>query len=102
MKIIEELCDYIDDEIGDASKYAKMALEVRDEYPELASTCFRLSQEEMGHMQSLHNDVEKIILDYRSKVGEPPAPMQAVYDYFHRKSIEKAKEAKILQQMFRE
>jgi len=102
MKIIEKLCDYIDEEICDAKKYAKMALEVKDEYPQLAETFSRLSQEEMGHMQSLHNEVEKIIIDYRNKNGEPPVEMKAVYDYLHQRSIDKAKEVKIYQAMYRE
>ena len=102
MKIIEKLCDYIDEEIGDACKYAKMALEVKGEHPSLADTFYRLSQEEMGHMQSLHNEVEKLIMDYRKANGEPPVEMKAVYDYLHQRSIDKAKDVKILQQMFRE
>lgn len=102
MKIIETLCDYIDEEICDAKKYAAKALEVKADYPQLADTFYRLSQEEMGHMQALHNEVEKLIMDYRKENGEPPEAMLAVYDYLHKKSIEKAKEAKVLQGMYRE
>ena len=102
MKIIEKLCDYIDEEICDAKKYAKMALEVKTEHPQLADTFNRLSQEEMVHMQTLHNEVEKLIMDYRKEHGDPPADMKAVYDYLHQKSIDKAKEAKTYQAMFRE
>jgi ferritin len=102
MKIIEQLCDYIDEEINDAKKYAVKALEVKAEFPQLAETFCRLSQEEMGHMQALHNEVEKIILEYRKEHGDPPAEMKAVYDYLHQKSIDKAKEVKVYQQMYRE
>ena len=102
MQIIEEVGDYINDEIADASKYAKKAIAIKNQFPSLAETLYRLSQEEMGHMQALHNEVEKIIMDYRKEHGDPPVPMQAVYDYRHGKSIESAKEAKILQAMYRE
>ena len=102
MKIIETLCDYIDEEICDAKKYATKALEVRADYPQLAEVFNRLSQEEMGHMQALHNEVERIILEYRKNNGEPPVEMKAVYDYLHQRSIDKAKEVMVLQGMYRE
>ena len=61
-----------------------------------------LSSEEMRHMQMLHNQVTKIIENYRKNNGEPPAEMIAVYDYLHEKFIEEAKEVKMLQQMYME
>lgn len=61
-----------------------------------------LSAEEMKHMQMLHNQVVKIIENYRKEKGEPPAAMLAVYDYLHEKFIEDAKEVKMMQQMYME
>ena len=61
-----------------------------------------LSNEEMKHMQMLHNQVVKIIEKYRKENGEPPASMLAVYDYLHEKFIEEAKEVKMMQQMYME
>ena len=102
MKIIKCLSKYIEDEIGDAEKYIEKALEVRIEYPEVADTLAALSNEEMRHMQVLHNQVVKLIEVYKKEKGEPPAPMQAIYDMLHEKYIEEAKEVKILQQMYTE
>ena len=102
MKIIKCLSKYIEDEIGDAEKYIEKALEIRMEYPETADTLAALSNEEMRHMQILHNQVVKLIEAYKKEKGEPPAPMQAIYDMLHEKYIEEAKEVKILQQMYTE
>lgn len=102
MVIIEQLSEYIDEELCDAKKYIKHALEVKSTYPGLAETFNQLSLEEMQHMQRLHSEVEKLISNYRKEHGEPPEAMQAVYNYLHKKSIDKAKEVRIYQSMFRE
>lgn len=101
MKLIETLSDKIEEEICDAKAYAKMALELKDEHPELSRTLYTISQEEMGHMQRLHESVVGIIEDHRKEHGEPPAAMLAVYDYLHRKQIDKAAEVKALQGMYK-
>ena len=102
MKIIKCLSDYIHEEIHDGEKYIKKALAIREEYPEVAEVLNVLSIEEMKHMQMLHNQVAKIIEDYRKTDGEPPAAMLAVYDYLHEKFIDEAKEVRVLQQMYKE
>ena len=102
MKIIKCLSEYIEEELHDADKYIVQAIKVKDEYPGLAELFYQLSLEEMNHMTRLHNEVEKIILEYRRDVGDPPEAMQAVYDFMHERMIAKAKEVKIEQGMFRE
>ena len=101
MKLIQTLNDKIEEEIHDAQCYAKMALEWKDERKALADDLYQLSVEEMKHMSILHNNVVKIIDEQRKK-GEPPAAMLAVYEYLHQKHIEQAKEAKLLQSMYKE
>lgn len=102
MKIIKCLSEYIHEELDDAKKYAEKALQIKQEYPEAADLMYQLSQEEMTHMNRLHVEAEKIIAEYRKTEGEPPAPMMAVYDYLHEQAIAKAKEVKIMQNMYRE
>ena len=102
MQIIKTLSEKIREEISDAKSYANMALEYKDEYPELARTLYNISTQEMEHMNLLHNEVAAIIKKYRETKGDPPADMLAVYNYLHKEQIEKAAEVKTLQNMYKE
>lgn len=101
MKIIQKLSEKIEDEIHDAECYAKMALEYRDEYPELARVANNLSAQEMDHMNSLHQIVVQLIDQYRRTNGEPPADMLAVYNYLHKKHIDHAAAVNVLRSMYK-
>lgn len=99
MKIIKCLAENIREEMHDAEKYAKMALEYKEQFPELVDTLLILSKQEVSHATMLHNHVEKIIKDYRSKNGEPPAGMMAVYDWEHEKMIDNLAKVRVLQEL---
>ena len=102
MNIIKTLSKKIEEEICDAKSYVTLAIEQKDERPDLARTLFNISLQEMEHMNMLHNAVAEIIRKYRETNGEPPAEMMAVYDYLHKEQIEKSTEVKVLQNMFKE
>ena len=101
MKIIEWLSEQIEEEISDGKKYAEKALFWKQDYPKLADTLMKISEQEMQHMALLHNEVVDIIEDYRKKKGEPPADMLAIYDYLHKKQIEKSANVKAMQTQYR-
>lgn len=102
MRIIQRLCEMIEEEINDAEKYIDCAEKVSDTYPKLAETFYKLSLSEMDHMKSLHTEVTDIIADYRKTNGEPPEGMLAVYNYLHQKFIDHAAEVKTKQTMYKE
>lgn len=102
MKIIEKLSEKIEEEVCDAKSYVTMAMEYKEEYPELSRTLYNISTQEMEHMNLLHGEVTTIIRKYRETTGEPPADMLAVYDYLHKKQIDKSLEVKTLQAMYKE
>lgn len=100
MQIIKKLEEMIEDEIHDVKKYAKMAAELKDEYPGLAQTLFSISTQEETHQAALHAEVVKIIQEHRKTKGEPPATMMAVYEYIHNRHVEKMAEARRYQELF--
>ena len=102
MEIIKKLSGMISEEIKDAHRYAKCALEYRDEREGLSRVFDTLSRQEMEHAKMIHNEVVAIIDKYRKDHGEPPVEMQAVYNYLHEQQIDAAAEVKRLQAMYRE
>lgn len=101
MLVIQKLTKMIKEEIEDAEKYANCALKYKEEDKALADTFYTLSNEELQHMDRLHTQVTRIINEYKAKNGDPPALMQAVYDYLHEEQIEKVKEVKLLLTMYK-
>lgn len=103
MEIIEKLTEMIDEELDDAEKYARCALDQKQkaDYPSLAETFYKLSEEEMKHMAMLHDQVTAIIEDYRKKNGEPPEAMMTVYKILHKRHISHAMEVRALQSAYK-
>lgn len=52
-------------------------------------------------MNGLHQIVVNLIDQYRRTNGEPPADMQAVYNYLHQKHIDHAAKVNILRSMYK-
>lgn len=102
MKIIQIISEHIEEELEDAEAYIKLAHEYKEEFPQIAKTFYELSMEEMRHMEMLHIEVAALIKKHREEHGEPPAAMMAVYDFLHKKDIEKSAKIKLLQNHFRE
>ena len=101
MKSIEELCEYIEEEIQDAKKYAERALFYKDTIPKLAKRYYDTSIQEMEHMSNFHKDVVEMIEDYRKEHGDPPQDMLWRWEYAHKHHIENARQVKALQLLYK-
>ena len=101
MQVIANLSDMIEEELNDAEKYIKCAMKHKDDNPGLAQTFAKISGEEMNHVALLHEQVVSLISEYRKANGTPPERMQGIYDYLHKKHIEKANEIKVMQAIFK-
>ena len=102
MKIIEKIVDRIDEEIHDSKEYAMLATEVKESHPALSHVLFTISTQEDAHQAMLHEQVVKLIEQYRREHGDPPPAMMAVYDHHHRKSMAKLAEARRYQDIYKE
>lgn len=102
MEIIKKLSERIEEEIEDAKEYAEMAMHYKSLDPELAQIFMTISGEEMKHMDMLHRQVTRLIADHRKEKGDPPAAMMAIYDYVHKREIEKANKVHLLHQQYRQ
>ena len=101
MKLIRDLEEMIEDEIHEIKKYAKMAAHVKDEHPSMAQTLYNISVQEDAHQAALHNEIVKIIEEYRRTTGEPPAAMMAVYDFMHKRHIDDLADARKYQDVYK-
>lgn len=101
MKKIEMLVDMIDEELSGAENYIRKALDHKEKDKELAEMFYRLSGDEMTHVDTLHKQVAEIIMDYKRKNGEPPAVMEALYEYLHKRHMAKAEKITNMQNMYK-
>jgi len=101
MKLIQCISDMIEDEIDGALEYVEKAVELKTEHKKLADTLCELSTEEVSHISRLHGEAVRLIEDYRKEKGEPPAGMLAIYEYLHKKHIDKVAEIKRYQEMYK-
>lgn len=100
MEIIKKISQKIDSELEDAERYIKCAYKVRDEYPQLADTYYKLSLAEMGHVNMLHDNVKNIINEYK-KNNDVPEAMQVLYEYLHERQIKWATKISAKQEAFK-
>ena len=101
MVLIKYLCDRIESEIHDACSYIDEAMRYKSEKPETAEVLYQLSIGEMEDMETLHDEVVRLIEEYRKEHGEPPEKMKWRYEFLHERQVADATRVKIKQEMFK-
>ena len=101
MKIIKCLSELISEELCDADKYIDLAEKWKAEEKEAADLFCDLSAEEIGHVDKLHDEVKRLIEQYRMKNGEPPKEMMVLYEYLHEQHIGQATRIRVKQAMYK-
>lgn len=96
MLVIKDLVEEIYEEIDGARKYAENALRLKDKDKSLSEMYIGMAKEELGHMNRLHDQVVRIISEYRVSSGEVPKGMEEIYEWQHQKIIKCSAEVKVL------
>ena len=101
MKSIKLLTDLIDEEICDAEKYAKLALEYKESNADVAQVFFQLAQEELKHMATLHTTDVNIVKVHMNDSDPRTEGMKIAHEILHERAMEKEKGVRILLDMYR-
>lgn len=101
MVIIEKLTEMMEEELDDSEKYIRCALDKREEYPAVAEVFYKLSEEEIKHMEMLHDQTTAIINQYKKANGAPPEAMMTVYKILHKRLINHLTEIRAMQNVYK-
>lgn len=101
MRTIAQIVKDIKGELRGAKHYAELANKYKDEDDSLAEMYASMSNQELGHVNTMHAQVVRIINDHRRKHGEPPEAMKAIWDLEHQQMVEEVAEVKRLLEIVR-
>lgn len=101
MKIIGEICEFIEDELDGVEQYANAAAHYKAEYKDLADLLFGMANTEATHLKNLHAWLAKNVEKIRKESGEEvPQGMLDVWNWKHKKLIRKFNEAEVVLQNY--
>lgn len=101
MEMLNHVIDQMWEELDDAKKYAKCAIKHKTENNFAFEKYIELANEEMAHFNKLHEMATRLIEEEKAKGVELTTEEKAIYNYEHKKAIEKANEIKIMIEMVR-
>ena len=93
------LAEMIREELDDAAKYAKMAVQYKETNRRLGEMFYNLSRQELEHANLEH---EQAVQTIRESGQKAPAAMQAVWDWEHESQIEETAKIRQLLEMFKQ
>ena len=100
MEVIKCMSEDIEKTMDMAAENIQKAIKYKEEYPIAAKSFYNKSVALMESIKGMHDGTVTIIKAYREEKGEPPAPMMAIYNYLHERSMEKAAMVKNLQDIY--
>lgn len=102
MRIIKKITEQISEELCDAEKYIKCAMNQKSDFPQLADVYYKLSNEELGHANALHDQAVRLIDEWKKKMEkEPPDYMKEMWNEEHDEFIEEMAEIKVMIDMYK-
>ena len=101
MKIIANIVESMDDELHDAKHRIKSALCHKTEYPEISKREYEIAIQELSHAEKDHASAVELITAYKKTRGDAPEFMQKMWDYEHKKYMEKYAHIKYLIDMYK-
>ena len=100
MKTIKELAKQIREELHDAEKYAKGALDHKMDCPIAADTYHRLAGEELDHANLLY-DAASRVMDKMERETALPEFMHEVWEWEHEHMLDEAREIRQMLEMYK-
>jgi hypothetical protein len=101
MVIIRNISHDIQEKVKEADRDIRKAIELKHEYSDLANNYYEFSVERMKEALELHEEVVKIIDDYKSSGKTTPTVMQEMWDFQHRVILEDTENVKVLQEYYK-
>lgn len=80
MEMTKKVCSFIKYEIEGAENYAKMAVRLKESDKTAADTFYTMANQELAHIDMLHNMCQKHIEMVKNK-GEATEAMTTIWDY---------------------
>lgn len=96
MKILKDLIEKMDDTLEEIEFYAKEAHHLRAEHKALADTYAKVGEMHVEIYKMLHDRVVALINEEKQKGVAVPPEMMAIWDFSHRKLIERFNKAKYI------
>lgn len=101
MLLIKDVIKDMKCDLKYAQKNIQKAIRYKMDNPMLAEEYYKRSVGNIDDMMGLHDDVVKIITDYRKTKGDPPRIMTEMWDFSHEDLMEDVVEIKQYQEHYK-
>ncbi|MDE6598768.1 MAG: hypothetical protein K2K34_01640 [Oscillospiraceae bacterium] len=100
MRLIKDITDDMMEEIHDAKRRIKRAMEFKPLYPDIAQRESEIAAQELVHAEKDHKSAMELIEEFKKSKGEPPEYMMEFWKEKHEDFMEKYAHAKCMIDLF--